>query len=1823
MKDIFRRSVGSLLAVLMVFSLFSTQMLSVFAEDSCGYTPAMTMTELASGTENAKSGESYSISSRDELASFASYVNAGRATEGATFYLTCDIKLDNDEAWTPIGSEAANAFHGTFDGCGFAVLNFDNSTAGDYYALFAYVSGSSALIKNLGVEGEISGGSYVAGIVASLNDGAVENCWSAVDVSGSSVIGGVAATVSGASIQNSLSYGYIKGDSNVGAIAGNVSTSDIEYCYYVYYGADAAVGESTRSTVSVYRFASSSTEVLTETTLTVGTERTDDLITLLNAWIEQKNALSDYREWTYDTSSGSTKRTDGRYPMLVYPGHVKTAESIYTATATMTALYESGSNAESGAFYSISSAQEFAYLRDYINAGNSSTGVTFFLTCDINMSTISTMSTDQQWIPIGSSEDTPFKGIFDGQGYFIADNLITSGDSCGLFGYVDDADAEIKNVAASGILTANDNVGGIVGYLVSGNVINCWFDGEISADDRVGGIVGRVDSGSITNCVSFATVGGNNKVGGIVGATSSAANIKYCYYPLSSNSGCGDSSATQTAVVGYTKSGSDFTLERSVTVGSASGVKLLNVLNHWVTYLATDNSYLSWKIDSTAAGIARIQGEHPTQFFPGDSSGTKRVDEPQADVDSTKNPYSVIYTETATMTELYESGEAAVRGGHYSISSADELELLSNFVNNGNDTDGVTFYLTKNITIAINGLGNEGSGWQPIGKDFSGTDLTTLKYTFRGTFDGCGYTVSGMFITNEKGDNVGLFGRVRGGTIKNLGVVGGIVGEFNCGGIVGKIDDGVIENCWAAVSIQSESETGGIAGKIDNTTIRNCVSYGGLLCYGGESCVAGGIFGDDNGSSTVTNCYYLQNTTTAGYNSVKKSSTVDIITFTYAFQNDDYFCTLERAATIDSVTTTSLLDALNAWVQLQNNGQYSGWYNSSVLISDGDGNNSGHYPRLMDPKTGADSENTEYEGDYTATSSVSALYSTRTDGIDGGCYSINSLDDLEALQKYVAEGFKTENVIFFMTRDIDMSLKYSSSTDRSWEPIGDSSAIFQGIFDGQGYTVKYLYINNSSDDQGLFGHTGKNATIKNLGICGVVRAGTNAGGIVGDMNFSTIANCWSSCEVTALDNNAGGLVGGANMGTIVNCTSYGAVVNGSQYGAIAGYAFGTTIKYCYYLYGTCQQAYGEASTPNASGVMYFNGTSAACILDEKVDVEGTSTRNALSALKLYVDAHPEINYCYWAVGNTEEYVKMGVALFPVLISASNTMGEKDYRTVQAYYAGQEYNSLVKAINAANDAEGGGDVTLAVNAILSKNQDVTLDDDVRLVTGDYSLVIKSSVNVQSMQQLNGMFIVKEGGSISLPNGDGGYSYFIYSDKDADASCNSVIYGTDSLTFFSNEVRDGAGNDAYNLTLQDGEFIVNSTLDSGNPHKIPAGSTISVEKRATFNVSSNARIRTTGGAEIYNNGGTIKIGNATLNPNGGSLMKGVFEDSNGTVTLPFIYKDGYTLKGWIVNEGDTPYKAGSTVDVQTATTLTASWSLGQTTDPYPGDDAYSDNDEPVYDIPINVIQSNGGSISPDSMKAAKGETLSFTVSADSGYYVKNVLVDKSSVSLDSGSYTFVGISKEHSISALFAQTTNSEYYNWVNPFKDVKSDDWFYNNVRYCASANLFSGTDSDTFSPNMDMTREMFVTVLWRLSGSPIVPGDGCSFTDVSSSSYAYEAIRWGTYYGIVNGFSNTKFGYGVSVSREQLVTFMFRYAKNYAGDDVSLYDTTNILGYSDVVKISKGMTQAFQWAIGAGLVSGTTSTTLDPQGTASRAQVAAILSRYCNKFVNTVPVLNS
>lgn len=1823
MNNNFKRIISSVLTVVMLFGLVcNSAVFPAYAADACGYDPAKTMSELDLSGEEALAGKSYSISTADELCAFAKYVNAGKLTEGVTFYLTSDIKLSN-VTWTPIGSKAALAFKGVFDGCGYAVLKLTVDSQENNQALFGYVSGSNAEIKNIGVEGTLNGQANAAGIVSNLDAAKIANSWNAVDVTGTYNVGGIAANVNGGTITNCTNYAYISGTSGVGAIAGSISgKSAVEYSYYVYYSADKGVGsQSGSNTQSVYRFSSSSTEVLAEKELTVGSKTTNNLLTLLNEWIDIQQKRSDYRTWVFDTSASSTKRVDGNYPCLEYPDYVPPVESTYTATATMAALYESKQHAVDGGFYSISTSDELKQFRDYVNQGFKTDGVTFFQTADL----LVTNSIDS-WEPIGNDKNKPFQGIYDGQGYVLTGLLMVDAkSSSGFFGFVNNANATIKNVGIVGVITGSDDCGGIVGELTAGSVINCWFDGEINAKDRVGGIVGKADQAQILNCVNFGTIVGTSKTGGIVGACSSSTTIKYCYYSQDSKQGCGESSGSQTALLSFSQDGSDFTLERSVAVGSASGIKLLNVLNHWVTYLALDSTYRYWKIDATAAGVARIQGTHPTHLFPGDNSGVKRVDEPHFDVDSETNPYNVKYIETATMTELYDSGADAVAGGHYSINSGAELKKLALYVKGNHATKDVTFYLTKDVDISVKALGNDADGWLPIGCDYTVHDSQSLSYVFKGSFDGCGYTVYGLYIYDERGDNVGLFGRTKGAAIKNLGVIGGVVGEFNCGGIVGRAEDTTITNCWANVSLQAESETGGIAGRIKDTTIENCVSYGATLCAGGETCISGGIAGDVLGKSAIKNCYYLKDTAQGGYNSAPSGTEINILTFTYGFEQDDYYCMLERATQIDDITTTSLLDALNAWVFLQNNGQYSGWRNSVTLIGEGD--HSGHYPRLMAPGQFQDSDpNEKYDGDYTATASVSQLFSTGSDGVEGNAYSINGLDDLEALQKYVDAGRKTKGIIFFMTRDVDMSYKYHVDGN-SWHPIGDVNNPFVGIFDGQGYTVKYLYINTSEEDQGLFGHVGKigqSATIKNLGVCGVVRASTNAGGIVGDMNFSTIANCWSSCEVASTGNNAGGLVGGANEGKIVNCTSYGAITSTGAYGAIVGYAWGTTINYCYYLYGTCQQAYSSASTVVPVGVQYFNGTSSACILHEKVNVEGTTTQNALSALKLYVDAHPETNYCYWVIGNTEEYIKMGVALFPVLISASKTMGDKDFKEVQAYFNGTEYYSVIKAINAANDTEGGGDVILATNVVFYLHDDVTLDSDVRLVTDKYSAIIKSNIKLQSMQQFDGYFTVKDGGKIYLwDSAKNDYALFMYSQKKADPSCNSKIYGTTSLNFRSAPVV-GDYPSAYNLSLEDGEFIINSTLESGNPHTIPGGSTLSIQTHATLNVGANARIRTTGGAVVMNEG-TVKIGNATLDRNGGTKMKGVFEDDGGTVTLPYIYKEGYTLRGWSDANG-TIHVAGSRVkDVQPNSAFKAEWSLGESAnDPYPGDDAFSD-DTPVYNIPITVIQSNGGTISPDSMMAAKGENLSYQISADTGYQIKTVLVDGQPVELDENNcYHFISISRAHNIIALFAKTTNEAYYNWVNSFTDISANDWFYESVRYTASAQLFIGTEATVFSPDDAMTREMIVTVLWRLAGSPVVPDENkISFRDVSTDSYAYEAIRWASMFNIIEGYGDGTFGYGDPILREQLVTILFRFARSYVGVDVSLTDSTNILGYSDVLQISQGMAQPFQWAVGAKIIYGTSRTTLEPRGMATRAQVAAVFQRFSTIFMDKIPVFKT
>lgn len=186
-------------------------------------------------------------------------------------------------------------------------------------------------------------------------------------------------------------------------------------------------------------------------------------------------------------------------------------------------------------------------------------------------------------------------------------------------------------------------------------------------------------------------------------------------------------------------------------------------------------------------------------------------------------------------------------------------------------------------------------------------------------------------------------------------------------------------------------------------------------------------------------------------------------------------------------------------------------------------------------------------------------------------------------------------------------------------------------------------------------------------------------------------------------------------------------------------------------------------------------------------------------------------------------------------------------------------------------------------------------------------------------------------------------------------------------------------------------------------------------------------------------------------------------------------------------------------------------------------------------------------------------------------------------------------------------------WENPFKDISDTDWFYEDAVYVYSNGLMVGTSTTAFSPDATTTRGMVVTILYRLEGSPAV-SSSCPFGDVDSNAYYKDAITWAVSNGIAGGYSSDLFGPNDNITREQLATLLYRYAK-YKGLDVSVGEDTNILSYNDAFNISEYAVPAMQWLCGEGIMSGN-NVNLMPMKNATRAEIAALLHRFCENIVS-------
>ena len=336
--------------------------------------------------------------------------------------------------------------------------------------------------------------------------------------------------------------------------------------------------------------------------------------------------------------------------------------------------------------------------------------------------------------------------------------------------------------------------------------------------------------------------------------------------------------------------------------------------------------------------------------------------------------------------------------------------------------------------------------------------------------------------------------------------------------------------------------------------------------------------------------------------------------------------------------------------------------------------------------------------------------------------------------------------------------------------------------------------------------------------------------------------------------------------------------------------------------------------------------------------------------------------------------------------------------------------------------------------------------------------------------------------------------------------------------------------------------------------------------------------------------------TFDGNGGTPSVGSMTTTNQKLTsLPSASRSGsYSFDGWYTDKS-----GGTKITTDTVfsanTTVYAHWTyIG-------GGGGYN---PPVTYYTLR-FETGGGSDIPSVREAY------------------NAYIDLSQYVPTWRGHTFIDWYSERSltnkVSGVYLTKDMTVYAGWrvdenpntgANPFTDVSEKDWFYSDVMFVYENGLMLGTSKTLFSPHGTATRGMMATILWRMEGSPAPKGKN-SFTDVEAGKWYADAITWTAENGIFAGYGKDKFGPDDPITREQLAAIFYRYA-DYKGYDLTVKG--NLDKFKDADKITDYAKTAMQWAVGSELMKGKSGNLLDPQGTATRAEIAAMLHRFIEKY---------
>ena len=804
---------------------------------------------------------------------------------------------------------------------------------------------------------------------------------------------------------------------------------------------------------------------------------------------------------------------------------------------------------------------------------------TIKLTADIDLG-------NREWTPIGDS-DWSFGGTFDGQGHTIGGLYINnSSQNQGLFGYVDKS-AIVQNLIVTGsVTTSKEYTGGIVGRSPrnKGTVRNCGFYGTVTATGTSGGVVG---GGNALNCWYYRTDEAASNLGVCGGPATNCVMISSADPMKAAKLETLKTAAPDTGKVWSWKAGDAYpTLidpPKTITMQPifpdcaavvTAGETVLNAENKYTCEVTGDTVTITVSGSGEPIYCTANEGEN-AYTTEGENANLTELKSGSTTFNKNDLPKTYYYG-TEEDFRLLAAWNSAVSGKNVSITEANQLKALARMVNSGKDSmAGKTIMLGADIRLNNDAVPTSGNQWTPIG---------TEKNPFKGTFTG--YSRSGGYAAiSDLSDD--LFGVVDNSKtkIQYVTISGGK------GRLVTTLISGTVENCMSTAEVTGAG--GGLVGT-STDTVKN--SY-----YYNENCkniVA------VSGDGTITNCYYLADTSTWGQTGDTGARTeaefkagrvtwelngkdavyrYNVTTYWSMGENDlpcletynaVYELTLTVNGTLPEGASLQLGDA-SIKVLTDGNTQYVYRANSygapmvpvSAEVPDG-------YQVMYSPNAPTNGkfkiDGFTKANNYYTVEFVKGDISWYEANKDSKSYAFKTADELVGFSLLVNGSTGTRENFEGWTLTLADNINLDGI---AWTPIGQSNA-FSGTFDGKGHTIEDMSANVTSGYAGLFGNL--TGTVKNVQVTGSVTASGNvraAGGIVGYSAGGTVQNCLSKVNISAPQVNCpvGGVVGESSnkpndntaSSTVNLCWNEGTVTGGSDStGGIVGKNSKGTVTNC-------------------------------------------------------------------------------------------------------------------------------------------------------------------------------------------------------------------------------------------------------------------------------------------------------------------------------------------------------------------------------------------------------------------------------------------------------------------------------------------------------------------------------------------------------------------------------------------------------------------------------------------------------------------------------------